>query len=144
MKRFVRFNIFALIMTFILGTNVGATGIGSNIEVSENPPGGAETDGGVPTQGSGQPTKSHNLKNGSMPFSGVAQGSNLFKNKYFTGARNVSIEVHNTHKSTLKYKLYKKGRITAVETFTLKPGTSRIYRSSVDSKEEIGRAYDRT
>lgn len=134
MKRFMTVSIFALIMMFILGTNVGATSAEENIGVSDNPPAGAETDDGVSTQGLGKPTESYNIKNSSMPFAGVANASDLFTNKYFTGSSSVSIEVHNHHSKTLKYKLYKKGKFTAVETFTLKPGKSQISARSLDSK----------
>lgn len=81
-----------------------------------------------------KPTKSVNLKNGAMSFSGSAKVSNLYTNKFFTGASKVSIEVHNRNSKPLKYKLYKSGKTLAVETFTLKAGQSKISVRSVDSK----------
>lgn len=130
-------SILSLIFMLVLGTNVGATSAGTNVGVSENPPADAETENteGLSTLGLGKPTKSHNLKSsGEMKFSGSAANSNLYTNKYFTGASSVSIEVRNFRDGKLKYKLYKKGTIGAVGTFTLNAKQSQISVRNLDSK----------
>jgi len=71
------------------------------------------------------PTTSHNLKNGQMNFSGSSVRSPLYTNKYFTGKSNPTIYVKNHHASaSLKIRIYKKNGLTAVYSYTLKPGHS--------------------
>ncbi len=123
-----------LITMLVLGINVGATS--TNHGVSENPPADIEaenTEDGISTQGLSKPTETHNLKNGKMTFAGTAQASDLYTNKNFTGASSVSIEVHNFKAENLTYKLYKKGKVFAVETFVLKPNQSQVSVRSLDS-----------
>lgn len=134
MNKFMKIGLFCLVLMLIFGTNVEASA-NSNEGVSESPPADAETEGGVSTLGLGKPTVSHNLKSsGEMKFSGTAANSDLYTNKYFTGASSVSIEVRNFRDGKLKYKLYKKGKIGAVETFTLKSKQSQISARNLDPK----------
>lgn len=133
MKRFMKVSIFSFIMMFLISINVGAENLETNIGVSEDPPIGAENEEGISPDGLDKPTTSVNLNNGNMPFAGSANISPLYTNNFFTGASNVSIEVHNNHSKTLKYKLYKSGKLLAVETFSLKPGQSQISHRTLES-----------
>jgi hypothetical protein len=133
MKKFMTVGIFTVTLIFMMGINVGAEESATNVGVSEESPVGSENSDDVSLNGLGKPTESVNISNKDMPFAGVANNSNLFTNNFFTGASKVAIEVHNKHSSTLKYKLYKKGSLFAVETFTLKPGQSQLTALNVNS-----------
>ncbi|MGE1166271.1 hypothetical protein ACQJ0Y_24130 [Peribacillus simplex] len=68
-----------------------------------------------------------------MTFSGSAQGSNLYTNKYFTGKSQVKLSVKNNHSATLALKVYKNTSIFAVYSETLKSGeTLTAFPSGLD------------
>ncbi|MFP3511007.1 hypothetical protein SB775_15350 [Peribacillus sp. SIMBA_075] len=81
--------------------------------------------GGITVFGTSTPSSSHNLvKSGRMTFSGSAQGSNLYTNKYFTGKSQVKVSVKNNHSSKLTLKMYKNTSIFTVWSYTLSSGST--------------------
>ncbi|WP_059171990.1 hypothetical protein [Bacillus sp. FJAT-27445] len=160
MKKFLRISLFSSLFMFLV---FGSTSAFANeevyeklseeelssvsyadINVSTKSPVSTVNDSDIITPfGTSTPTQAHHLVNdGQMDFSGSAQGSALYTNKYFTGKSSVNIYVRNSHSSaklTVKIIDIDGWFGGVVKTYTIEPGY-QLYANptGLDSK---GRYY---
>ncbi|WP_018931977.1 hypothetical protein [Gracilibacillus lacisalsi] len=82
----------------------------SNVGVSNKPPTEEGKKEEITPFGVYPPSQTHDIsKSGRMSFSGKANTSNLWTNKYFTGSSSYKIWFNNKSSSTLKVELWKDG-----------------------------------
>lgn len=91
-----------------------------------------KVDSGFSILSTSLPRDTYNIaKNGDMSFSGEADITDLYTNKYFTGVKNPRIVVKNYSKSTLTVRLYKKNGWSNMKTWKVGGGNT-LYAFTTD------------
>ncbi|WMX55071.1 hypothetical protein [Peribacillus sp. R9-11] len=133
MKKISKLGFLSIMLVVLMfSSTVAFAEEGESIGVTTESP--VTESGGITVFGTGTPTTSHNLvSSGRMTFSGSAQGSNLFTNKYFKGKSQVKVYVKNNHSTKLTLKIYKSTSVISVYSETLDSGhTLTAFPSGLD------------